>query len=344
VALRYEVVIEKEEGGRFRELLREFTELSFIELALSPGKYRYRVIPYDFLNRPAAGSDWVSFEVRLALTPELNDAMPVYFNLGENAVHTLNITGKNIDPDAEIELSSLGGIIIIPNSKNINRDGSSARLYFNNDLLSPGIYEVHIRNPGGGETRGRTITIAYPESVAPTEEPTGFAWPFDNIFISAAWMPLFPIYGEYWSSNDGENKSLSGLAVRIGISFNRDLFNFGIEAAITWPIFKTDSNRQEIYFSAVEFNLLAQRWFSNEIMALTLRVGIGYSSLSQDRQEKPDSQDESISFASFHVNIGTSFMWVFLKHIYLEAGIDYTHLFAEPSDYLRPWIGVGVRY
>jgi len=63
-AMRYEVIIEKEEAGTYNRLLREFTEESFIEVSLSPGKYRCQVIPYDFLNQPIPVTDWVEFEVR----------------------------------------------------------------------------------------------------------------------------------------------------------------------------------------------------------------------------------------------------------------------------------------
>ena len=62
-ALRYEVVVEKEEDGQFRPLLREFTDAFEIEIALSPGQYRCRVIPYDYLERPGTGSEWMSISV-----------------------------------------------------------------------------------------------------------------------------------------------------------------------------------------------------------------------------------------------------------------------------------------
>jgi hypothetical protein len=68
-AQRYEVVIEKEEVGEYRELLREFTTALFIEVPLLPGKYRCMVITYDFLNMVGEASEWKYIEV-LALDPE----------------------------------------------------------------------------------------------------------------------------------------------------------------------------------------------------------------------------------------------------------------------------------
>jgi hypothetical protein len=171
-ALRYEVVIEREEYGRFLEHHREFTNAFFIEVSLPPGIYRYQVIPYDYLNRPAAPSGWVRFVVLPALKPELNEFAPFTFYLNESAVHTLNITGRNFDSAAEIELRRPGGVSIVPNNIYILREGTSALLYFNNERLIPGAYEVLIKNPGGFETRGGTVNVIHllpaPEYLQPS--------------------------------------------------------------------------------------------------------------------------------------------------------------------------------
>ncbi|MCL2473005.1 MAG: hypothetical protein FWF26_04935, partial [Treponema sp.] len=63
-ALRYEVVLEKEENGEYSEILRRFTDTFFIDVSLPPGNYRCQVIPYDYLEKPADGSQWFDFEVQ----------------------------------------------------------------------------------------------------------------------------------------------------------------------------------------------------------------------------------------------------------------------------------------
>jgi hypothetical protein len=158
-ALRYEVIIERQEASGFREMHREFTDMSFIEVPLTPGSYRFAVIPYNYLNKPAHASNWMSFEVRQALRPELNAATPAYFYVNESTVHTLNVSGRNLDPDAEIVLRR-PGLSIVPNNKYILRDGN-AYLYFNNDQLIVGEYEVYVRNPGGLEARGGTVIVIH---------------------------------------------------------------------------------------------------------------------------------------------------------------------------------------
>jgi hypothetical protein len=69
-ALGYEVIIEIQElPGVYRELFRGFSEVPYIDVSLLPGRYRYRVIPHDFLEQPGQSSEWVNFEVRVALYP-----------------------------------------------------------------------------------------------------------------------------------------------------------------------------------------------------------------------------------------------------------------------------------
>jgi hypothetical protein len=77
-ARHYEVVIEKEEVGEYRELLKEFTTALFIEVPLLPGKYRCMVITYDFLNQAGEASEWKYIEV-LTLSPGSDDTLPDLF-------------------------------------------------------------------------------------------------------------------------------------------------------------------------------------------------------------------------------------------------------------------------
>ena len=62
-SMRYEVIIEKEEEGKYRRFSQEFTEKNFIEVSLLPGNYRYQVIPHDFLDQPITVNEWTSFQI-----------------------------------------------------------------------------------------------------------------------------------------------------------------------------------------------------------------------------------------------------------------------------------------
>jgi hypothetical protein len=72
--LKYEVVIERyDDGGAsggapggYKAYIREFTEKQSFPVSLPAGKYRYRIIPYDYLEQPGIATDWVYIEINPA--------------------------------------------------------------------------------------------------------------------------------------------------------------------------------------------------------------------------------------------------------------------------------------
>jgi hypothetical protein len=125
-ALRYEVVIQQlwEEAYEterttmwgFVEIKREFTADSFIEVSLSPGKYRIMVTAYDLLDRPGIPSEWASLEILKAQVPELLEFSPGIFYLDSKPPWVLAVQGLNIIEGAEISLRPLDkkGKVIVP--------------------------------------------------------------------------------------------------------------------------------------------------------------------------------------------------------------------------------------
>jgi len=64
--LKYEVVIEQSDGGGYKAYIREFTEKQSLQVSLPVGKYRYRIIPYDYLEQPGTATDWIYIEIKPA--------------------------------------------------------------------------------------------------------------------------------------------------------------------------------------------------------------------------------------------------------------------------------------
>jgi hypothetical protein len=75
-AIRYDVIIEKEENGTYRRVFREFTTATVIEVSLSAGKYRYQVIPHDFFDQPVPVNEWMEFEVKRIAGGQNDNAIP----------------------------------------------------------------------------------------------------------------------------------------------------------------------------------------------------------------------------------------------------------------------------
>jgi len=98
--LKYEVVIEKEEGGKYKTYMNEFTEFTSIQVSLPLGKYRYRIIPYDYLEQPGEASKWINFEIKP--TPGVP---PVITEEKEQKTPSVNdtVTKKHDEPETQEE-------------------------------------------------------------------------------------------------------------------------------------------------------------------------------------------------------------------------------------------------
>jgi hypothetical protein len=89
--LKYEVVIEKDEDGEYTAYSREFTEKPRLRVSLPAGKYRYRIIPYDYLEHPGEASDWVKLEIEpsSAVMNETDNPINLYVSLSWSPLFSL---------------------------------------------------------------------------------------------------------------------------------------------------------------------------------------------------------------------------------------------------------------
>ena len=338
--LRYEVVIEKKDDKEYRETLRNFTDESFIEVSLEPGKYHYRVIPYDFRNQPGDSSDWKEFEIHAAISPELYDFSPSVFYVNKNAAHELTISAKNLAPNAEIYLRHLGGASIVPIEKYIDEDGSHARLVFDNDQLIPGDYEVVAMNPGRMEKSKEGFTIVLFISDEKPQEPAkkkndqiymgvGMYWPD----MSMSW----PNKGVYWDQFS-DQISFPGFMLHFRtVIYEKNFFSIDYALRLSWYNFKDDSD--DYYFMYDFLSLLMQMWLPNRSIAFCIRPGFGLLF--------PLSHQEDSSLNAQHVNLDVSIWYALGKHFFLEIGIVGVDLLFK-DDYqvyiYPPFLMLGCRF
>jgi hypothetical protein len=266
----------------------------------------------------------MEIEVLAAFIPALDDSADEFVYPAKTPVYEMNFSGKDIVPGAEIYLRGPGGERIVPSEVNINEDGSEVQLLFDKKQLSSGDFELIIKNPGGLETSKGGITVIR----SPPDRPN------INVFLTAAYMPLSPLYYEEEKRFPGDRLSVIGATGRLGLSFTRwDLFDPGVELAASWCLSDADSGARTQPLS-LGLNLFAQKWLPHEKLAFTFRAGAGYTLLLPD-------------WNHIHINMGVSFLWVFAFNLYMETGLDYNHWFTESpfgSACLRPWIGLGWRF
>ena len=279
-ATRYEVIIERDENGKYRRALQEFTTNFFIEVSLSPGKYRFQVIPYDFFNHPVPVNEWMNFEIQRAI---INPEEP------EDRVEVQQAALNPEEPESKVEVQQAA------------------------------------LNPEEPESKDE-ITVPNPEPKKATKKQN----PFD-IYLGLAWLPSVTIYG----GNESSDKNLSpyGAGLRLAIfSAKQNLFKFGIEGSSAWHLSPGDPPVHSLSF---DFNVVAR--YLRGKAGLNFRMGVGVSLYINASPASVANQ-----YAG-HANFGISVLWLPLKHLYLEAGMEYVQSFGN-SGSLRPLIGLGFRF
>jgi hypothetical protein len=368
-ALRYEVVIESGAGGTYRPYRREFTTELYINISLQPGSYRFRVTPYDILNRPGAASEWKYIEVLPALSPELFSVLPEYMTGGggEPLGFLLYLTGANLDRKAEIFVRSAQGTLIAAETLDLSdSNGDTIIAYVESDLLIPGEYGIIVRNPGGLEAGMGGVSLLLPEpetieiadksepeieistdeeELADTSEPETELFPLKPVMFGAgfALIPSFPVYGDYVKGGI----AVYGLIARVNLLFFIPigvyigpelsvmalLTNYPDENGEYFTNTFDPGNIQDRFTLMVGANLLIRKWFPDRRAALSFRAGADYFKIFSDEIDQ------------VNIRMDISFLWRFTNYIMIEGGLDYSHLLlGDSGGFFRPWLGIGFQF
>jgi len=220
--------------------------------------------------------------------------------------------------------------------------------------LPLGNYRYHIipydlLDQPGEASDWETLNVAAPP-VIPGETPEQSA-PSDSekqvdIFLSAAWTSLFPVYGGM-QKVFGHEWYAYGATLRFGVLYNKPLwFHPGIEVSTSWYALNKVQRNDTIGIQAgvTGFNILTQTWLPNRKMAVTLRAGAALA--FQVGEVNTGQYLYSMGSLIPQINLEASFLWLALKQFYMETGLGFNHLMNQNSSSgcLRPWLGAGWRF
>jgi hypothetical protein len=335
-ALFYRVEIEELDGGGWSRLFQEETEDPFIEVTLPSGNYRYRLTVYDFLERPGAVSEWTEFEIFLAIQPELSRFGPDGFYLDEDLSWYMDIAGRNLLQDTVFYLESQGGRNRInPASVLVEQRGNLARLTFDVRRLEVGSFDIYAVNPGGLSANIGTFEIT-------------FRKPMD-IEISGGYLPLIPLYGRINELLDGGIYPLGAYAKLTVMPFKRNWGYLGIELRPSWNYISVSQAGYTVSAQLLGAEIFGvyQRMLANRVMALRFRIGGGIYSVLDYHFSFPSGSTDPLTVLIPAASAGASFQWFFRKSIFLETGLEYTHMFSVDNPmpgYLSIFLGIGWQF
>jgi hypothetical protein len=358
-ASRYEVIVEVQEEGGYREILHRPTEEPFIEVSLSPGKYRYKVLVYDLLGRVGYEMDWSMLDVIRALPPELTRVNPETFLIDKEDQGEVILSGRNLIEESEVFLVLMNdekGRVIKPLAWLPDPSGNRARIVLDKKSLPLGQYEVHVRNPGNLEVSLDTLKVAY--------------YRLMDVNLMAGYVPMVPLYGHVFSLADGSVFPLGALMrlsmnpmARKNIAFELEPFfytarpfRFSEEAGIL------GGSVSPFFFTGIKAYGLYRAPFARDRMVFNLRFGGGILLMNISDYADMGSSDykygDAISLVPV-VSGGISFQFMITKSLFIEAGVSFTHGIIKEKDevqngdsddlelmpgYIDPVLGIGWRF
>jgi hypothetical protein len=313
----------------------------FIEISLGSGMYRYRIISYNVLGRPAASSEWTSLRIYPARDPAAEHFSPASFALDSNMTSfTLVLSGTDLFEEARVRLAAKNGEEPLPQfepeSVSYSPDSTRISAVFSTAGLSLGDYDIVIVNPGGFEQRLAGFSVGFKQKI--------------DIALSLGYAPLLPLGG--WLVESYTNGLYpAGFYARLGLlPLKREWGSIGAEIVPSWAALATNTDNYNLggEILMLDANALYQRWFNRWTMALKARLGLGIAMVSGIHFEYADgSQSEERGSTIFTLNAGASFEWLLWRGLFVEAGANYTQGISakkDPPGLLRITAGAGWKW
>ncbi|MDR1239655.1 MAG: hypothetical protein LBK27_06050 [Treponema sp.] len=329
---RYEVIIERQNAnGSYSQILRQSRTENFIEISLAGGRYRYRILVYNLLDRFEYSTNWAAFTIDRARPPVLRRISPDHVTLtGEDTVWVIELEGTNLLPESELSLRPLaGGETILPVEYTAFPGGNGGRVVFRSLGLAAGRYELCVRNFGGFEARKNCVVL----------NPFSAGW-----FASLSAAPPVPVYGYLRDLFDGGIYP-PGISFRAGfLPLAGNWGSLGAETGVSWnylSVTKTGLSASAHFFD-VRLNLLYQYTLSPHL-ALGFRLGGGGTLTPGLSYTIRGYKQAPISTWIPSMNGGLSLQWIFYPRFFAELGLDYVNLFSVDGSQglLFPFIGFG---
>jgi hypothetical protein len=323
-AFFYEVEIEKITTGAVWVLeLKERTEQTFMELALPPGMYRYRVHNYNVLGRVGATSEWTGIRVFVAKQPRARSYSPLEYFVDSLAEEfTLTVTGRDLAEEALIHLIAReeGAKPVQPVSVKYSADESTITAVFQAADLVLGDHDIVITNPGGMRQVQEGFFV-------------GFCRPYD-INLSLGYAPILPAGGYLFDTYDAFLYPLSFYGRLSLVPLKRLWGRLGIELSPQYADLQTSGDTYDLSGRMISLyaDALFQIWSDDYTLALNLRAGGGITAISNIQfSNKDGSQSENASSSYITINAGASVQWFVWKDWFVEAGAEYIQLVSSQS-------------
>lgn len=180
----YDVLVQRQAGAGWETVSETRVDQSELEVRLAAGEYRYRLIVYNLLDKPAATTEWYPFTVVRARQPRVTDVSPDTIYFEEDNSDLFSVDGKNLLADSVYRFRSTvpPGRVYTGSVAGIDEDERNAEVLFSITDIEVGLYDLYVENPGGLSDALGPVKFAF---IKPMD--------FD---VSAGYMPLFVLWDD----------------------------------------------------------------------------------------------------------------------------------------------------
>jgi len=245
-AYRYEVIFEQLVNNNYVSHSSQFINQRFIEVSLTIGDYRFRVIPYDILNKPARASEWKYFKIIPAPKIEPGLTQP-----------------QQPEPEERRELE------FVPHYEE-ETEVQPEPIFVPEPETEPEQTVIET------ETEEEEILEIEPETE--TEEKNPYA--LNPVLFNAGMFASlhYPLYGMELK----EDISPFNFGARLSVTFKLPMnIYIGPELSANFYQFIV-MDEYNMYFLAPGINILALKWLPNERIAIGARFGVMYLYYTHD--------------------------------------------------------------
>lgn len=317
----YDVVVQRQNNRGWETVQEARVEESEIEVQLAAGEYRYRLVVYNLLDKPAVTSDWFPFTVLRAVQPRVGSVSPDTIYFDEENSDLFSVSGRNLLAESVYLFRSIEppGRSYTGTVSTVDDDERNAEVVFSLDDIEVGLYELEVENPGGLTHAAGPVKFAF--------------FKLMDLDVSAGYMPLIVLWddtiGEYFDSTAFP----FGAVVKVTfIPLKRKIGYFGVGLYAAGSLLSNDTDLYTLSMNWLMAHcvFVYQKVLIMQRLVLDLHAGPGLT-MFQDLHFEFDTGYKTPSTSPWSISAlaGASLQVYVLKRLYIEGSVDCSMAFMD---------------
>lgn len=339
--LNYDFIVERydESSAAWVQGVSVKNEDGKAEVSLKAGKYRYKVVLYNYLDTAEAESGWMEIEIKKAYEPKVSEVWPKIVYLEEENDGIFTVSGTDLLPDTVYSLDRKGGTVRMSLKAALTEKdsrGKRARIRIDINKLDTAVYTLRAVNPGGLSAESGEIVVKFRKPV--------------DLDVSLGYSPCSALYDETMSGYFGKSFWPLGAGAKAEIlpfKHNYGSFGFLLDARYVYLDGSGSGYAITGNMACGTVNFAFQKYLYKRRMLFCAYAGAGISWISNLVFDFGDGVYSDI-YESYDIcaDAGLTLQCYVTKRFYIEIEGNYSHVFMTNMMFGRaePRLSAGWRF